>query len=104
MALHELATNAGKYGALSDSRGQVDIAWGVVAEEACGQFQLKWWEREGPRTRLPQRKGFGHTVLVDMVEHELGASVRLDYAETGLTWELSAPAEAMLELDTLRTA
>jgi PAS domain S-box-containing protein len=97
MALHELATNAGKYGALSDGQGHVEVAWDVVEEAACRRFELKWAERDGPHPQPPQRKGFGHTVLVDMVEHELGARVRLDYAQAGLTWELSAPAEAILE-------
>jgi PAS domain S-box-containing protein len=97
MALHELATNAGKYGALSDGQGHVEVAWDVVEDEARSRFELKWAERDGPHPQPPQRKGFGHTVLVDMVEHELGARVRLDYTEAGLTWELSAPADAILE-------
>ena len=65
--------------------------------EARSRFELKWAERDGPHPQPPQRKGFGHTVLVDMVEHELGARVRLEYAKAGLTWELSAPADAILE-------
>jgi two-component sensor histidine kinase len=97
MALHELATNAGKYGALSDGSGRVEVAWDVVGEEAQSRFQLTWSDRDGPPPQAPLRKGFGHTVLIDMVEHELGARVRLDYADAGLTWELSAPAAAVLD-------
>ena len=98
MALHELATNAGKYGALSDGHGCVAVTWNVVDEEARSRFLLTWSERDGPTPSTPLHKGFGHTVLVDMVEHELGARVRLDYADKGLTWELCAPAEAILDL------
>ena len=76
MALHELATNAGKYGALSDGQGHVEVAWDVVEDEARSRAEVE--RNDGPHPQPPQRKGFGHTVLVDMVEHELGARVRLD--------------------------
>ena len=90
MALHELATNAGKYGALSDGRA-MSRSPGTSSRTRQRRFELKWAERDGPHPQPPQRKGFGHTVLVDMVEHELGARVRLEYAGGVLTWSFPRP-------------
>jgi two-component sensor histidine kinase len=58
IALHELATNAGKYGALSADKGRVDISWGIVGDT----FTMSWIEREGPLVSAPQKRGFGTIV------------------------------------------
>jgi two-component sensor histidine kinase len=94
LALHELATNAGKYGALSTDGGRVDIQWG--AEGAC--FTMCWTERNGPPVvSPPQRRGFGSTVMTSLAERSVGGKVHLDYAAAGLTWRLTCPAANALE-------
>jgi len=93
LALHELATNAGKYGALSTDRGRVDISWGA----ADGTFTMSWTEREGPPVSAPQRRGFGTTVIKAMAQRSVDGGVDLDYAPSGLTWRLTCPAASTLE-------
>jgi PAS domain S-box-containing protein len=89
MAIHELATNAAKYGALSDDAGCVIVEWSLEQ----GRFIMSWVEREGPEVAAPARKGFGQTVLVRMAQDALGAEVSLDYRPPGAEWRLSCPAE-----------
>ncbi len=98
MALHELATNAAKYGALSNGEGRVLVAWEVSEKgrEIC--FQMRWIEEGGPPCAAPPRRGFGHTVMVEMVEQALDAEVRLGINAAGLAWELSAPAARAIEV------
>jgi PAS domain S-box-containing protein len=83
LVIHELATNAGKYGALSTDAGQVNVRWGT--------------ESEGPPVSAPDRRGFGTTVTKAMVERSVGGAVELDYAPSGLSWRLSCPAANALE-------
>jgi PAS domain S-box-containing protein len=98
MALHELATNAGKYGALSTDAGHVDIAWRL--ERTCddGQrFTMEWSERGGPTVVAPTRHGFGWTVLCQMTKMLLGADVALEFAPAGVVWCLACPADRVRE-------
>jgi two-component sensor histidine kinase len=88
LALHELATNASKYGALSADRGRVDVCWNF----SNNAFTMSWTEREGPSVSSPKRRGFGTTVIERMAESSLGGTVDLDYAPSGLTWRLICPA------------
>jgi PAS domain S-box-containing protein len=93
LALHELATNAGKYGALSTNSGRVDVCWGPDAEI----LTMSWAERDGPPVSPPERRGFGSTVIVSMAEATVGGEVQLDYAPSGLVWRLTCPAANVLE-------
>jgi two-component sensor histidine kinase len=93
LALHELATNAGKYGALSTGNGRVDICWGTTGDVLI----MSWTERDGPPVSAPQQRGFGSTVIEAMAERSVGGEVRLDYAPSGLTWRLTCPAGNALE-------
>jgi two-component sensor histidine kinase len=93
LALHELATNAGKYGALSTGAGRVDVRWGT----ADGALTMSWTERGGPPVLTPQRRGFGSIVMEAMAEHSVGGKVDLDYAPSGFTWRLTCPAANALE-------
>jgi PAS domain S-box-containing protein len=93
LALHELATNAGKYGALTTDTGWVEICWRVEG----GIFTMSWTEREGPPVCPPKRHGFGTTVIVSMVERSLSGAVDLDFAASGVTWHLACPALNALE-------
>ena len=94
MALHELATNAMKYGALSNDAGYVDIAWAVSDPDGqAGTFAMMWRELDGPVVTTPDGKGFGTTVVRDMVNASLNGQAELRFSETGMTWRLSCPVE-----------
>jgi PAS domain S-box-containing protein len=93
MALHELATNAGKYGALSGERGRVDIDWRLDGDE----FTIGWVERDGPLVEAPKLHGFGSTVISTVAKVSVDGDVELDYAITGLIWRLKCAADKVLE-------
>ena len=98
MALHELATNAGKYGALSNTYGRIEISWDVKpGERSRGSFVITWRECDGPTVTAPSGAGFGSTVLCRVAKESLDAEVELDYASTGLVWKLQCPAGEILE-------
>lgn len=97
LALHELATNAAKYGALSSAWGRVDLTWTVTAgtDEAGPRFHLRWQEAGGPEVKMPSRRGFGST----MIERSLAAYFRgeatIAYPPEGVIFTLDCPlAEA----------
>ena len=100
MALHELATNAVKYGALSVAGGTIRVAWNVTGADTQRGFEMSWLERGGPTVTAPQRTGFGHTVIAQLTEDTLGGKVRLDFAGDGLHWKLACPAARALETQT----
>jgi PAS domain S-box-containing protein len=93
LALHELATNAGKYGALSTDRGHVDVRWGIDGDTLA----MSWTERDGPPVSAPERRGFGTIVMGTMAERSVDGTVDLDYAPSGVTWGLTCPAANALE-------
>ncbi len=88
MMLHELATNASKYGALTGEQGMVNVSWSVDTS-----FRMQWRETGGPAPLPPERRGFGNRVLVEMPTHQLDATIKLDYPATGLVWQFDAPRE-----------
>ena len=88
LALHELAINAAKYGALSTGAGRVDVGWGTDGDS----LTISWTERDGPHVSAPKRRGFGSTVMTTMVERTVDGKVDLDYAPSGVTWRLTCPA------------
>ncbi len=90
MSLHELATNASKYGALSDPDGRVKISWTDRAE----RFQMTWQEMDGPPVQKPARSGFGSTVLTSLAERGLEAEVELRFEPSGVFWRLTCPAKS----------
>jgi two-component sensor histidine kinase len=98
MDLHELATNAVKYGALSNDCGRVEVSWSLAPEEDGGEaFVITWRESGGPAVRVPSRAGFGSTVLGRVSQDSLEAQVELDYAATGFVWRLRCPAKKALQ-------
>lgn len=90
MALHELATNAAKYGALSNSMGRVAIAWRIEAEAQVKRLRLLWREIDGPPVRKPKSRGFG-SHLIERLPRELQGEVSLDYRPEGLLCEIMLP-------------
>lgn len=93
LALHELATNAAKYGALSVPGGHVDIAWSLH-EGAQPTFSLSWRETGGPPVDTPREKGFGSKLITQILAAELSGDVQLAYERTGIHCTVTAPAEA----------
>jgi two-component sensor histidine kinase len=93
LALHELATNAGKYGALSTDAGRVDIRWECDGDT----LTMSWTERDGPPVSAPEGHGFGTIVMQAMAERSIDGAVQLDYAPSGLMWRLTCPAASALE-------
>ena len=88
MALHELCTNAAKYGALSMSEGRVLVAWSIAGGD---RLRLRWEEQDGPPVEAPRSKGFGSRLITRGVAHELSAQVRLEFPVTGVVCEIDAP-------------
>ncbi|MFC3100824.1 PAS domain S-box protein [Altererythrobacter lauratis] len=91
MALHELATNSLKYGALSADGGEVDVRWHVQE----GTFVLRWSESGGPPVAKPARKGFGTRLICEVPQRALGGSAAIDYDPRGIVWELAVPLAAV---------
>jgi PAS domain S-box-containing protein len=86
VCVHELATNAAKYGALSRQQGRVRIEWSQTSD---GRLVLSWTETGGPPVEPPTRQGFGTRVMKKMVEGQLEGELRFDWRPEGLACELS---------------
>jgi PAS domain S-box-containing protein len=92
MALHELATNAAKYGALSTDAGRVLIRWSFEpGEEGPRRCRLSWQESGGPPVERPTRRGFGTIVIERTVAQALDGQVTLNYDPSGFAWVLEFP-------------
>ncbi|WP_207477903.1 sensor histidine kinase [Arenibaculum pallidiluteum] len=91
MALHELATNAAKYGALSAAGGHVSVTWRRERRRTGDWLHLEWVERGGPPTAPPPARGFGTHLIERSVTHELGGSAQLDFAGPGLRCRIAFP-------------
>ena len=92
LALHELATNAAKYGALSTPDGRVSIKWRLTSPEVC---EVDWKESGGPAVIAPERRGFGLDLIEKIVSHELKAAVELDFAADGVRCRLKVPVRGL---------
>jgi len=90
MALHELATNAVKYRALSTEKGRVSIAWQTRPQSNGGELRLEWLETNGPAVKVPRRKGFGSRLIERGLAHELGSEARIEYRPAGVWCEITA--------------
>src|SRR5262249_25268607 len=86
--LHELATNAAKYGALSMAEGRINLTWSHAAD---GWVTLRWMEMGGPEVRTPARQGFGTRLIEGMVRQFRGR-MRFDWHAEGLVCEIALPA------------
>jgi PAS domain S-box-containing protein len=87
ISLHELATNAAKYGSLSAADGHVEIAWSLTAD---GRLRLHWIESGGPTVTPPTHRGFGTSIIENMIG-QLRGEVRFDWRDKGLTCEIALP-------------
>ncbi len=91
MALHELATNAIKYGALSNESGRVILHWQVSDDHGGQSLHMKWAEQGGPPVTPPSRKGFGSRLIERGLAAELGGSVQLAFPDGGVVCTIDAP-------------
>lgn len=89
MALHELATNSCKYGALASPAGRIAMSWSTDYSRQV--FHMTWQESGGPRVAAPKHRGFGQRVIVELVEASTGGRVDLDFDPAGVRWSLAAP-------------
>ncbi|WP_337188593.1 HWE histidine kinase domain-containing protein [Phenylobacterium sp.] len=94
MALHELATNAAKYGALSNETGHVSLAWRARREKGQAFLELEWREAGGPAVTPPSRQGFGSRLLTQGVRADLNGVAELSFEPGGLVCRITAPLEA----------
>ena len=92
LALHELATNAAKYGALSADAGHVTLSWNMQP----GRLELSWVESGGPKISAPEKRGYGTRVVTMGIESQLGGSVKFDWNRDGLRCSMTVPIDAKM--------
>jgi PAS domain S-box-containing protein len=93
MVVHELTTNAAKYGALSVPEGHIMVSWEQEPERG---LILRWIELDGPEVKMPQRSGYGTTLIRDLLSFEFGGTVDHRFLPGGVTCEISLPLERSL--------
>ena len=93
MAVHELCTNATKYGALSTDSGQIEVTWSSDQD----RFRWVWHEQGGPPVAVPQRTGFGSRLIERMLAAQLSGQVKMKYEPTGLVCTIDAPLSGICE-------
>ncbi|MEJ1157506.1 sensor histidine kinase [Prosthecomicrobium sp. N25] len=103
LALHELATNAAKYGALSTPDGRIAVRWGLHEPEpadsgAAPTFEITWQERGGPPVAEPKRKGFGRLMIERLVPRAIDGTSELVFDPQGIRWTLRFPTEYLAEV------
>jgi PAS domain S-box-containing protein len=91
IVFNELATNAAKYGALSNEAGSILIEWTKESTAEGDRLLLKWQEKDGPPVKTPSRLGFGSRAIERGVDHELEGTVRLDFRPDGLACTMTIP-------------
>ena len=91
LILHELATNAAKYGALARSEGRVRVSWQTEQGEDGRRIRVRWEEQGVPELEAPRKRGFGTRLIERACRHELEGEVELDYTPGGLRLELVFP-------------
>ena len=94
LVIHELATNAAKYGGLSTTAGRLDVNW----SQSERGLHINWREQGGPPVRTPQRQGFGSVLLQRSVPYDLQGEANVDYQETGVVADFLIPAKFVIEL------
>jgi PAS domain S-box-containing protein len=94
LALHELATNAAKYGALSTTEGRVRVTWSFEPDgEGLPRLVIRWVERGGPAVAAPEVKGFGHVVIERVAAQSLSADVVYEFPKEGVRWSIALPTD-----------
>jgi two-component sensor histidine kinase len=97
LALHELATNASKYGALSVPDGMVAVHWQLVSSGTRRRLRMTWQESGGPVVTEPTRWGFGRQVIQQIPAHALAGNVTHEFLPHGVRWSLDIPATFLVD-------
>lgn len=95
LLLHEMMTNAAKYGSLSVPSGKLEISWTIAENGDCRIF---WKESGGPQVVAPTRRGFGSNLIEKTVSHDLGGHIDIDFAPAGLQARITIPSEHLREV------
>jgi PAS domain S-box-containing protein len=93
LAMHELGTNAIKYGALSVSEGRLDISWSLEGGDGDRRLVFDWRESNGPQVAMPERRGFGSLLLERSITYDLDGKTYLDFAPEGVNCRIEIPWE-----------
>jgi len=93
MVIHELTTNAAKYGALSASSGTIDVHWTLetVTDDADARVTLAWRERGGPRVQPPDKKGFGSILIERLIVRQFGGTATFEFGRDGMVFDAAFP-------------
>jgi two-component sensor histidine kinase len=94
LGLHELATNASKYGALATAEGHVKLQWDVRQVDDERRLYIVWSESGGPEVRTPSSRGFGSRLIEQGLKHELGGRVSLEFDPAGVRCTIDMPLAA----------
>jgi PAS domain S-box-containing protein len=97
LALHELATNAAKYGALSNPSGRVYISWSKHASNGSNAFTFRWQEQGGPPVSTPTQKGFGSAVLEQVMAEHFEVPPQIQFAPAGVIYELNGSLDTLVQ-------
>jgi two-component sensor histidine kinase len=96
LVIHELATNAAKYGALSVGSGRITVTWELVKNGGAeDRFRLDWSETGGPRAHQPAQKGFGSVIITSVIGAELNCTPAMEYTEDGFRYRLECSLPAL---------
>ena len=98
MAIHELATNAAKYGAFSVGNGKVSLSWMRLDDGDEDRVVFRWVETGGPKVAQMQKSGFGSQLIRSTITGSLHGSVDMDWRDDGLVCEISVPHKELSEL------
>jgi PAS domain S-box-containing protein len=99
LALHELSTNAAKYGALSEPAGRVHVKWNFEPDPEGGRrLTIAWTEQGGPPVSPPAKTGFGHVVIERVAAQALDATVVYEFRGSGVYWSISLPTNFVVDL------
>ena len=93
MVLHELTTNAAKYGAFSDRNGRVSLRWRWLRNGSTSRLAIDWQEIGGPQVLPPRQHGYGTGVISELIPFELGGTVELAFPGDGVRCRMEIPAE-----------
>jgi two-component sensor histidine kinase len=91
MAIHEMTTNAVKYGSLSVLGGSLTVTWVLTGSEDGGELTIDWVERDGPGVEAPTRRGFGSQLLERVLNSQIGARTAITYNPDGLRAHITVP-------------
>jgi PAS domain S-box-containing protein len=98
LVFHELATNAAKFGALSNASGRIEVRWHLDTDDNPTEVRILWRESDGPKVSPPTAGGFGSRLLERAVAHELSGQTQVDFAEAGVAYRLRIPLSTKVKV------